>query len=324
MAKNYDLIVFIGRFQPFHKGHYQVAKEAIAQTDSFLIVLGGKDSPRDSKNPYTVEERKKIIQASFTEEELLPFGHIEAICDYADDAVWMTALENIINTACSKSNAKIAIIGHEKDASSYYLRQCAEKWHVILPDNMLIMSASDIRDNIYSSISVVDQMVNSMAAYYAEEYIRFHKLVLKQEHNDIIELDQFRSKCKFPIEYTTVAAIVKYNDFYLVNSFPLKFPGGLIENNNIVENTIADYIKSTGIVVPDECFIIKEKTSTPHISLYGSSNVYTLVYDLSSYVKNLPKINRKSSWLHYTDLISNKKNFDSIHYELFLDYLIKQ
>jgi len=328
MTKPYDLIVFIGRFQPFHLGHYKVVQEALTQTDKLLFILGGSNSPCNSRNPYSIEEREHLIIKSLTPKEI-SYIRFQSIPDYADDEVWMTALENIINQVVTSPNDKVAIIGHEKDSSSYYLRQCAEKWHVIMPPNIFMMSASDVRDNLYNELPIDNQMVNTGAAQSAisilEGTTNFTKF--KREYANIKLLETTRSNSKFPIEYVQTVGIVKYKEFYLVlkTNDELSFPSGTIENNRIAEETIVTYIlNQTNIVTP--LFNLKpmdyKRANTTRLSLYGASSTYTYVYDLSANC-NLPKINKSSQWLHYLELLNLEPNFNQVHFGLFLQHLIK-
>ena len=59
----YDALVFIGRFQPFHKGHESVVKEALKQAKEVIVVVGSSFEARTLRNPFTFEERKSMIKA---------------------------------------------------------------------------------------------------------------------------------------------------------------------------------------------------------------------------------------------------------------------
>lgn len=57
--------VFIGRFQPFHRGHHHVVEELRDEYDSFTVVVGSPEESRTGENPLTFEERKQIIRDCF-------------------------------------------------------------------------------------------------------------------------------------------------------------------------------------------------------------------------------------------------------------------
>jgi len=58
--------LFIGRFQPFHKGHLQVL-DKLADKYEFIIGIGSAQYGYTYDNPFTLEERKKMIQAALEE-----------------------------------------------------------------------------------------------------------------------------------------------------------------------------------------------------------------------------------------------------------------
>lgn len=61
--KNEKVYVYIGRFQMAHKGHEETIKHALEQSDRLVILVGSSDLARDSKNPFTFEERKQVLDA---------------------------------------------------------------------------------------------------------------------------------------------------------------------------------------------------------------------------------------------------------------------
>lgn len=53
--------VFIGRFQPFHRGHHQVVEEYQEKYD-LEIAIGSSEKEETEENPLSFEERKKLIR----------------------------------------------------------------------------------------------------------------------------------------------------------------------------------------------------------------------------------------------------------------------
>jgi len=56
------IALFIGRFQPFHKGHEYVIKSILKKFDKIVIVVGSINRS-DDENPYTFAQRKQMINA---------------------------------------------------------------------------------------------------------------------------------------------------------------------------------------------------------------------------------------------------------------------
>jgi nicotinamide-nucleotide adenylyltransferase len=56
--------LFIGRFQPFHKGHLATVKFALGMVDQLVIVVGSAQKSHEPKNPFTAGERIRMIKES--------------------------------------------------------------------------------------------------------------------------------------------------------------------------------------------------------------------------------------------------------------------
>ena len=54
--------LFIGRFQPFHKGHLAAIKFALDKVDQIVIVVGSAQKSHESRNPFTAGERVRMIK----------------------------------------------------------------------------------------------------------------------------------------------------------------------------------------------------------------------------------------------------------------------
>lgn len=56
--------LFVGRFQPFHKGHLETVKYALKQVDMLVIVVGSAQKSHEQRNPFTAGERISMIKAA--------------------------------------------------------------------------------------------------------------------------------------------------------------------------------------------------------------------------------------------------------------------
>jgi len=54
--------LFIGRFQPFHKGHLEAVKQILEECDSLIIGIGSAQEKRTSANPLSGGERITMIK----------------------------------------------------------------------------------------------------------------------------------------------------------------------------------------------------------------------------------------------------------------------
>ena len=60
--------LFVGRFQPFHKGHLSVIKKALEVEERLVIVIGSAEQNHELANPFTAGERFQMIEADLDAE----------------------------------------------------------------------------------------------------------------------------------------------------------------------------------------------------------------------------------------------------------------
>jgi len=58
--------LMIGRWQPLHKGHIKLIRKVLNQGNK--VCIGIRDSKKDNKNPYSIEERIDMIKQEFGQE----------------------------------------------------------------------------------------------------------------------------------------------------------------------------------------------------------------------------------------------------------------
>jgi len=87
--------LFIGRFQPFHKGHLFFLQSICHQYDEIIIGVGSSQYSNASENPFTYDERKLMIEKSLQEIELLNY-RIVAIPDIHDPPRWVDHVLTIV------------------------------------------------------------------------------------------------------------------------------------------------------------------------------------------------------------------------------------
>lgn len=80
--------LFIGRFQPFHKGHLRMIKRILKEFDRIVIGIGSAQFSNTEKNPYSAAERKDMIAQSLKEIGARSFDII-MINDLDDHSRWV-------------------------------------------------------------------------------------------------------------------------------------------------------------------------------------------------------------------------------------------
>lgn len=60
--------IFVGRYQPFHKGHLEAIKKIVDVVDELIIVVGSSQYSHRVDNPFTAGERVTMIRRALMEE----------------------------------------------------------------------------------------------------------------------------------------------------------------------------------------------------------------------------------------------------------------
>jgi len=60
--KKVSRALFVGRFQPFHRGHLSVIEDLLPKFDQIVVAIGSSDKFRTPENPFTVGERHAMIK----------------------------------------------------------------------------------------------------------------------------------------------------------------------------------------------------------------------------------------------------------------------
>ena len=111
--------VLIGRFQPLHNGHLALLQQALQTAQQVVVVLGSAYQARSPKNPFTWQERAQLIRTSLPPEQAARV-HCVPVRDYYDEPRWVQAVMAAVHTQVPEG-ARVALVGHFKDASSDYL-----------------------------------------------------------------------------------------------------------------------------------------------------------------------------------------------------------
>jgi nicotinamide-nucleotide adenylyltransferase len=62
--------LFVGRFQPFHKGHLEAIKDVLKEVDELVIVIGSTQYSHRKDNPFKAGERVTMIRKALEEAEI--------------------------------------------------------------------------------------------------------------------------------------------------------------------------------------------------------------------------------------------------------------
>jgi len=278
MAHRYDIAVFIGRFSPPHKGHLEVIKEGLEQAKYVILLVGSANAPRSHRTPFTFAERSNMLYHSIP-------GHdrdrvmIYPLEDSAyNDARWVNSVQTQVMAAAWKAGytsiPKIALIGHSKDSSSYYLNMFPQ-WgdHIEVP-NYLNINSTQIRNTYFSNIvdmwlkdcdghKIGDLPQDKVVPSAVKEFLE--KFVQTAEYKNILNEYEFVKKYRaswasapYAPMFVTVDAIVVQSGHVLLvrrRAAPGKglwaMPGGFLNQDERIEDAVfRELVEETGIKIP--------------------------------------------------------------------------
>jgi nicotinamide-nucleotide adenylyltransferase len=85
--------LFVGRFQPFHKGHLKPLKDILEKLDELVIVVGSSQYSHKIDNPFTAGERITMIRRALEEEGIAPSRYwIISVPDVHVHMTWVSHL----------------------------------------------------------------------------------------------------------------------------------------------------------------------------------------------------------------------------------------
>lgn len=153
MTDKKDLAVLIGRFQPFHLGHLALLKRALAQAEHVAIVIGSAFQARTPRNPFTWRERAEMIRLALDPADLDRVSLLP-VRDQYDEAKWVSAVQaevaKVLALRPCGRQARVALIGHFKDATSEYLNHF-QGWELIPVERQHAIDGAHIRDAYFGS-----------------------------------------------------------------------------------------------------------------------------------------------------------------------------
>ncbi len=265
MSKKYQLAVFIGRMAPLHDAHLENIKHAASIADNVLVILGSANAPRDERNPFTNDQREIMVYhatAGFTEPSNI---RIELMNDMPSNDLWAAEIMRLANRHVGYVGNKIAIVGHKKDATSFYL-DLFPTWDFIETGAKMHgddeMAATKIRELMFEGDfdAAGCMMPYQVWNYINEKYIgtelfrgimaeyRFHKAYPENRRK------------KYPINDVTADAVVLCKSHILLirrKNIPgkgqLALPGGFVQTDETVEDgAIRELFEETKLHVPEK------------------------------------------------------------------------
>ena len=232
MNKEFDLLVFILRGQPFHNEHKRIIDIALEKSHHVLILVGSAGKPRTVRNPWTFIERKAMIQQNYPspvfgdgsgayalDEHHAPTLIIRPLFDKTyNDVAWIRQVQDIVNSVsldianpglagkifkpAGMGHLKIGLIGAAKDHSSYYLKMFPQ-WGSVNVDILAETHATEIRESFLEGTLTYETAKKTLPENVADFMFVKNSIYLGHDFGfkDTVYYKQLASELKFVREY---------------------------------------------------------------------------------------------------------------------------
>lgn len=267
-ASTYDVMVFVGRFRPFHLGHFAVMQRALSLGRRLVVLVGSSRQARSHRNPFRFEEVRDCVLGAFAPEERERITVLPLIDRY-NDLEWIRDVQAAVHGVVVQhhrpadgSAPRIGLIGHSKDHSSYYLRMFPQ-WGAVESGNCRGISATPIRDAYFTDAAAAleewkDALPPGVTAFMADfahtgEYTR-----LAEESAYIAKYKAGWAAAPYPPTFLTADAVVILSGHVLLierRGLPgrglLALPGGFVgQHERIKDAMIRELREETKLKIP--------------------------------------------------------------------------
>jgi nicotinamide-nucleotide adenylyltransferase len=87
---------FIGRFQPFHNGHFAMVERIAEDVDELVLGIGSAGDSHSTNDPFTAGERIMMITKALTDLDLVTYA--VPIEDLDRNSVWVSHVQSMSPT----------------------------------------------------------------------------------------------------------------------------------------------------------------------------------------------------------------------------------
>lgn len=337
MNQEFQYGIYIGRFQPFHLGHWRTIELALTKVDKLIIVLGSHRIASDIRNPWSTTEREALIA------DCLPTADQSRVIflpmrDWLySDNLWLTAVQQQV-AEITQGSSSIAIFGHHKDASSYYL-ELFPQWEYIETGSYRGLNSTTIREAYFNRGEDSPDLVPPVVAKFLGDFRQTDRYrILCEEYQFIQKYQQIWSVAPYPPIFVTTDAVVVQSGHVLVvrrkaspGKGTIALPGGFLQpDETLIEGMLRELKEETRLKVPlpvlRGSIVDSHVFDNPGRSLRGRT--ITHAYFLQLKAGELPQVKgsddaEKAWWMSLADLYAHEDNIYEDHFQIIQHFISK-
>jgi bifunctional NMN adenylyltransferase/nudix hydrolase len=299
----FDYAVYIGRFQPPHRGHCQLIRQAASLAPCLIMAIGSADTAPSIRNPFSFEER----QAMFGRLAATLPSRLECVA-VRDSAYnfgeWLAEVHTQVQAVLvrdGKPDASVVLIGAYKDNSSFYL-DYFPGWSFRRLEVVGAFNSTAVRELLYRSSAgegqlsgrhltdLAEQVETPVAEYLQHWYGSPGHAALCEEYRQVAAYRQSWAGSPYPPVFVTVDAVVLCNSHILVirrGQAPgkgcLALPGGFLEpEERLQQACVRELTEETGIdpAELEVCLRASEVFDDPQRDPRGRVVTHAFMFDL--------------------------------------------
>lgn len=338
MTKKYQFGIYIGRFQPFHFGHLQTLKLALEKAEQIILILGSHQAASNIRNPWSSQERIEMIGSCLSAEDLKRI-HFIPIRDWLySDNLWLAAVQQKVFELTQGSYA-VAVFGHRKDSSSYYL-DLFPQWDYLDTGHNQGINSTDIRRAYFEDRNEgYSQVVPPGIAHFLASFQSSDRyLALCDEYQFVQSYQAAWAAAPYPPIFVTTDAVVVQSGHVLVVRRKAKpglgliaLPGGFVkQDETLSEGMLRELKEETRLKVPlpvlRGSIVDSHVFDSPGRSLRGRT--ITHAYFLQLKAGELPPVKggddaEKAWWMSLADLYAHEDQIYEDHLQIIQHFVSK-
>ena len=341
MTIQYQFGIYIGRFQPFHRGHLQTLKQALNESEKVLIILGSHRAAPNIRNPWSAEERMSLIRDSLPAKDKSRVEFIPVRDWLYSDNLWLAAVQQQVSDYMGHYDSlpNIALFGHQKDQSSYYLNLFPQ-WDYVETGNFQNLHSTAIRAAYFGDdATILSEALPTPVRKYLDKFQKSDRYQqLAEEFKFVREYQKAWADAPYPPTFVTTDAVVVQSGHVLIvrrKAMPGKgliaLPGGFLRQDEpLIDGMLRELKEETRVKVPMPVLrgsiVDSHVFDSPGRSLRGRT--ITHAYFIQLKPGDLPHVRgnddaEKARWMSLADLYAQEDQIYEDHLQIIQHFVSK-
>lgn len=336
----FDFLVLIGRFAPFHNGHAAVVERALQLAHQVIVLVGSACKPRTLRNPWTAAERETMIRAAFADDSARLL--IRPLRDHMyNELLWVRDVQRLVGeVSAAVPSARIGLIGHHADTSSDYAALFPQ-WQAVSCEPVADVAATALCEHLFTAaagqdLSIQAAVPEAVCALVTGLRRSPHFAQLLREHQYIRDYRHGWAAAPYEPNFVTVDAVILHSGHVLLirrGSEPGKglwaFPGGFVDPNERLQTAVIRELREeTGLDLPAQVLLGSLRSQhvfdDPQRSLRGRTFTHAFCFEFRS--GELPPVTgsddaEHAQWLPLNTAMAMEEQFFEDHFHI-LEYFI--